>query len=253
MVNPAMADPGWQPSRFAKEVEMPVIDVRKISCLAILSSIIVDTPIDRGSTGETRGEPAPDGRPLVGTIRWDAWHGDQGMPGRAVEKSLGPKEWRYRMPFFAKILPDGNVELRGDTQEIMDREIEYASAAGLDYWAFLTYGPQDPMSRGFQLYLSSAKKEKVRFCVILHHLDLKDRKAEISRLTALLKESTNQKVLGGQPLVFSFQCAAERDFYDDLRKAAMAAGLKEPFFVYQGGSDRDREQPCTVGGLAEAG
>jgi len=215
-----------------------MIDAWKVSCLVVLFSIDPSTVIDE----VTAGEPGSAGRPLVGAIRWDAWHGDRGMPGRAVEKSLGPKEWRYRLPFFAKELPDGKVELRGDTQEVMDREIEYASAAGIDYWAFLTYGAQDPMSRGLELYLASEKKEKVRFCFILHHLDLKDRKAEIDRLTALFKESTYQKVLDGRPLAFSFQCAADRGFYDDLRTAATAARLKAPYFVYQGGSAKDLER-----------
>jgi pectate lyase len=98
------------------------------------------------------------------------------------------------------------------------------------------------MSRGLELYLASEKREKVRFCFILHHLDLRDRKAEIDRLTALFKESTYQKVLDGRPLAFSFQCAADRGFYDDLRKSVTAAGLKAPYFVYQGGSTKDLER-----------
>ncbi len=212
-----------------------VIDMLRFFILVAFLSV---TMID----GTSAGDAATSSRPLVGAIRWDAWHGDRGMPGRAVEKSLGPKAWRYRLPFFARVLSDGKVELHGDTQDVMDREIEYASASGIDYWAFLTYDAQDPMSRGLHLYLSSPRKEKVRFCFILHQVDLKDRKAEVTRLTALLNEPTYQKVLDGRPLVFSFQCAAGRSFYDDLRKAATAAGLKAPYFVYQGGSANDLER-----------
>jgi len=79
--------------------------------------------------------PAP--RPSVGAIRWDAWHGPASNVGLTVEKTLAPARWHYRLPFFGKAVGENAVEARGDTQEIMDREIEYAHAAGLDYWAFV--------------------------------------------------------------------------------------------------------------------
>ena len=64
---------------------------------------------------EARGKPESV-KPVVGAIRWDAWHGDAGLehyakaggrwknltPGLAVERSLGPKHWHYRLPFFAE-------------------------------------------------------------------------------------------------------------------------------------------------------
>jgi len=73
----------------------------------------------------------------VGAIRWDAWHGPASNVGLTVEKTLAPARWHYRLPFFGKVTGENAVEARGDTQEIMDREIEYAHAAGLDYWAFV--------------------------------------------------------------------------------------------------------------------
>src|SRR5262245_34949974 len=39
-------------------------------------------------------------RPVVGAIRWDAWYGGKDAVGLAVEKSLSPKRWHYRLPFF---------------------------------------------------------------------------------------------------------------------------------------------------------
>ena len=50
--------------------------------------------------GEAAG---PKRRPLVGAIRWDAWHGDLGVPGQAVQKSLGPARYHFRLPWFAKV------------------------------------------------------------------------------------------------------------------------------------------------------
>ena len=78
---------------------------------------------------------APDGlgasaqrRSLVGAIRWDAWHGDLGVPGRAVQKSLGPARYHFRLPWFAAVLGEDRVEIRGGRQEVMDQEIEYLAA-----------------------------------------------------------------------------------------------------------------------------
>ena len=49
-------------------------------------------------------------RSLVGAIRWDAWHGDKGEPGQAVQRALSPK-WHYRLPFFAEIVSDDEVRI----------------------------------------------------------------------------------------------------------------------------------------------
>jgi hypothetical protein len=69
-------------------------------------------------------------RPLVGAIRWDAWT-DWGLYSGA----LAPRQWHYRLPFYAKIVSDSQVQVRGDNAEVMDREIGYAKGAGIDYWA----------------------------------------------------------------------------------------------------------------------
>ena len=42
-------------------------------------------------------------RPLVGAIRWDAWHGELSEVGKAVEKTLSPLKYHFRLPWFAKI------------------------------------------------------------------------------------------------------------------------------------------------------
>ena len=110
-------------------------------------------------------EAGPMARPIVGAIRWDAWHGDASNVGQVVEGTLGPKRYHHRLPFFAKVLSDSEVEIRGDTQAVMDREIEAAHKAGLDYWAFVTYPEEYAMSAGLKLYLSSACKQDIHFCL----------------------------------------------------------------------------------------
>ena len=77
-------------------------------------------------------------QPMVGAIRWDAWFADAVNP---YEKNLSDKKWHGRLPFYAKIISDTEVEVRGDTQEAVDKEIAYAKNGGIDYWAFLYYSP----------------------------------------------------------------------------------------------------------------
>ena len=185
-------------------------------------------------------------RSIVGAIRWDAWHGPAGLdsghegkkegerttPGMAVERSLGPKHWHYRLPFYAKVISENKVEVRANSPEVMNREIAYASQAGLDYWAFLTYHPKSPMTIGLDLYLSSTNKSKIKFCVILHHI--REIPEEIKRTVGYMEDPQYVRVLGGRPLVYAFQCRARKPFYDGLLKAAAEAGLKRPYLVNMG-------------------
>ncbi|TSA31575.1 MAG: hypothetical protein D4R65_10910, partial [Verrucomicrobiaceae bacterium] len=76
---------------------------------------------------------ADESRPIVGAIRWDAWQEGGGIQA-AVEKSLGPNHWHYRLPFFAKITGRDSVVFNGNTQAVMDQEINYAADAGINFW-----------------------------------------------------------------------------------------------------------------------
>jgi hypothetical protein len=205
--------------------------------------------------GALRAGEAQRKRSLVGAIRWDAWNGDKGFDaqprtpeetgtrritaGMAVERSLGPKHWHYRLPFYAKVVGENKVEVRGNTQQVMDKEIAYAAAAGLDYWAFVTYAPESPMTDGLKLYLSSRNKARVKFCLLLHQVMKKAPDAEAARFVALMKDPQYVTVLGGRPLVYAFHCRAEKAFFEKLLRAASAAGLKRPYLVNMGN--------CTAG------
>lgn len=217
-------------------------------------------------SGRSLGEETQ--RSIVGAIRWDAWHGDAGVrggsevfktdkatltPGLAVERSLGPKHWHYRLPFYSKVISDDKVEIRANSQDVMDQEIAYAADAGLDYWAFLTYHPESPMTLGLNLYLSSKDKVKIKFCVILHHIRQNALKEEINRIAGYFKDPQYQKVLNGRPLVYAFQCAAGKEFYDGLIAAAAANGLPRPYFVTMGNTSGDVAFDATSSYLGKEG
>src|SRR6266446_8429787 len=104
--------------------------------------------------------------PLVGAIRWDAWQ-EGGTVNAAVEATLGPEHWHYRLPFFSQVLGPDSVHIDGNHQNIMDQEIVYAANARINYWAFVTYPDGLGMSNGLHLYLNSPLKGSINFCLIL--------------------------------------------------------------------------------------
>jgi hypothetical protein len=189
---------------------------------------------------------APLRRPLVGAIRWDAWHGAAGGPGLAVEKSLGPQKYHFRLPFFAKIAGPDKVEIRGDNQAVMDREIAYAKAAGVDYWAFVYYEPGGSMSLGLKHYLASRQKSDVRFCLLTgvnNWGTREDHARKTARFVQMMQEPTYQTVLDGRPLIYLGFIDRERiqtawgsrqEFrkaIDAFRAAAARAKLANPYIV----------------------
>lgn len=171
-------------------------------------------------------------RASVGAIRWDAW--GNGEVTRIMEQALGPSQFQARLPWFADVQGDGKVHINGNRQEVMDQEITLAANAGLDYWAFVLYPEQDSMSTALKLYLKSAKRQQIGFCLILHNalgVDEEQWPKERARALALLREPGYKTVLNGRPLVYSFQADVGR--VADYRQAAQAAGMK-PYCVFMG-------------------
>ncbi len=181
----------------------------------------------------------------VGAIRWDAWHGEASEIGRAVQKSLSPKQWQARLPFFAELSSVGAVTIAGDTDAVMTREIAYAQAAGLDYWAFCAYGTEDQMSRALKRYLANPDSDKVRFCMIgdVSHWRPSTFEPEAARFVDLMARPNYQTVLNGRPLFYILNLALEtnetawasaggfRKALEGLRAAARVRGLPEPYCV----------------------
>lgn len=137
----------------------------------------------------------------VGAIRWDAWHGDRGAPGKAVQQALAPQRYHFRLPFFAKVRGDGDVTIDGIDQAIMDREIEYAVRAGLDHWAFLVYKQDSEMSLALDLYLKSNLRSKLKFCIISEANRWRDRDYQ-SRVLRLMREPGYVTTPDGRPVLY---------------------------------------------------
>jgi len=214
---------------------------------------------------------APASAPVsVGAIRWDAWHGPASDVGLMVEKTLAPAHWHYRIPFYGRVIAKDAVEIRGDTRDVMDREILYAHEAGLDYWAFVVYPEEHALSRGLQLYLSSSLKDRIGFCLILQGgwegrggQAAWEKKA--NRYVNLLRDPMYQKTPQGRPLIYLYSVEGlvgtdrfdsweeARAAFDRFRDMVRREGLPDPYIVAQGWSPEILAQQADTLGLDAIG
>ncbi|MBL1120180.1 hypothetical protein JK364_49000 [Streptomyces sp. 110] len=132
----------------------------------------------------------------------------------------------------ANVVVTESVNCEGTSQAVMDQEIRYAAAAGIDYWAF-DYYPQQPLAKARELYLSSALKDQVKWCAILDGNFMTAYDTNLAELVARFGESNYQKVLDGRPLIY-FLSEATADRVTKMRAKATAAGLPDPYIVVMG-------------------
>jgi hypothetical protein len=199
----------------------------------------------------------PTTRPLIGAIRWDAWYDPaDGKVAQAVEKALGAAMFHYRMPFFGRPTGPDSVRINGDSQAIIDREIGYAVAAGLDYWAFCTYAADDPLSNALKMYLSSQQRHDIGFCLITGLMSqIEYFKAETERHIGLMREPGYVKVLGGRPLYYVMDSPDEQmekegglgkiaEWVLYMRQKVQANGGGNPYFVLSEGNPERAKKLC---------
>ena len=68
-------------------------------------------------SAKTEASPAQNAaKTLVGAIRWDGWN-----KCGFYDSCFDAPEWRYRLPFFATITPEGKARLRETSQEVIDK------------------------------------------------------------------------------------------------------------------------------------
>ncbi|HYZ32112.1 MAG TPA: hypothetical protein VE684_07500, partial [Crenalkalicoccus sp.] len=183
----------------------------------------------------------------VGAIRWDAWQSPGSPTNRAVERSLAPPAYRHRLPFFARIGPDGSVTIDGSAQAVMDREIALALRAGLGFWGFLGYPRESPMSAGLKLYLASPERHGLRFCMLSELVQWGTARDAAEPVVdwhlELMRHPDYQRAPDGRPLYFlgflSDRLIAERwgdagalrAAVDRFRARAVAEGAGNPYLV----------------------
>lgn len=182
------------------------------------------------------------GCPALGVIRWDAWFGDRGPAGAAVERSLGPERFHDRLPTCAKVLSSERVRIDCESPTQMAQEIDWAADAGIGFWAFVAYDETDAMSLGLRTYLAAANRQRVGFAMIVELSRWSDRHMT-DRLLRLMREPGYQRTPDGRPTLFlGFASDAliqsryggldglDRSI-DDFREQATRAGLPRPYIV----------------------
>ena len=184
-------------------------------------------------------------RVTAGAIRWDAWYDSENRA--AVEATLGPQAWRPRAPWFSRIVSRAAISIDGDRASIMDDEIRFAAAAGLKYWAYCWYGPEDRMQNAWRMHQASTIRDSMNWCLLWQFTDLGGPvafNANIAETVRYFRQSNYQKVIGGRPLVYLFvdslialdrqwggDWANVRRAFDRLRAACDAAALATPYLV----------------------
>lgn len=213
--------------------------------LAVLSMILLAC----AGAGNVRTDRTVAPKVLIGAIRWDGWQ-ENGEIQAGLERVLGAAHWHYRLPFFARITGSNSVVMEGNSQAILDREINYAANAGIDYWAFDIYPDTLGMSNALHLYLRSTCKRRINFALNLQGGWIsklaESWSAQVIRYVEYFKDPSYQKVLGNRPLVYLYtrpnptptfpDAAAVAAAFDQLRAATTNAGLGNPYIVFQGWS-----------------
>ncbi len=184
----------------------------------------------------------------VGAIRWDAWYGHNGDPQSVVsqvEKTLSPAKYHFRAPFFSSVTDEGKIEIQPYTQEIFDKEMEYAIGAGIDYFAYCWYDSDMKAARVF--HTQSKYRDKVKMCCMMDGNAIGQSYAH-KEMETLLKQSYYMTVLDGRPLMYYFgnndnlaSIAADIKYYREL---AEKIGVKPPYAVVMNRSAADSLSIC---------
>ncbi len=190
----------------------------------------------------SNGKPPP----LVGAIRWGGW-----FSGSEWAENLDDPQWQSRLPFYASVdTHASDVEILGDRQDVMLREIEYARRAGLSFWAFCYYDERstefDKYNYGLKRYLAAPQDAPPGFALILQgsHVGDPSTWSEFAdQLISHFEDPRYTRVGQDRPLVFIYDIASFITTFPSPEEARSALGLLEsrtvehgigaPFFVAQ--------------------
>lgn len=200
---------------------------------------------DTAPTAYTSTEPSfsftgNTGDAIVGAIRWDAWqHPTSDTIRTAMETSLGPAQYQWRLPFFCEA-PTSSTAICTGTQADMDAEIAYAVEAGLDYWAFFWYGigSTNGMDASWNLYQSSLYRNSINWCLYIAGVD--DLAAEVTNniagLVSYMQQDNYQYTAEGRPLIYVYDDSASKTTLAAdiaaIRSAASSDSLPDPYIVF---------------------
>lgn len=179
--------------------------------------------------------------PMIGNIRWDVLNGY--APFDELN-SLSLQKYNYRAPFFTSIDENYKVTGNDNSVEMIEREINYAVAGGIDYWAFTTgpeLGKNNPEYYALDKFLATEKRKEIGFSIIIHRYDDTPWENRVDMLVKWMQEPNFVKVMGNRPLVYIYRVGELEAKYGAgqeaqnainlIRTKAQAAGLGNPYIV----------------------
>ena len=212
--------------------------------------------------------PSPLVVPALGAIRFDAWYDPANPIDQQCAACLSPAAYRLRLPSNAEVVA-GIASWPLATQATMDLELAAAVGAGLTFWAFDSYRPDDTLSLALSLYLSSSMRSKLKFCMLGQSSNWgeggEDQPA-LLRDIAMMTQAGYMTVLDGRPLYLVLDSSAAQiaglpaggvaAAVALVRRQVVAAGGKNPYVVWLSGAalaDYSNVQAAQAAGADAAG
>jgi hypothetical protein len=147
---------------------------------------------------------------LVGAIRWDNWRLDS-----TASNAIANPAFANRIPYYAWRRPDGKLGFPGDMRNALSADVEYARAAGIDYFIFGYYletgtwgrnrEKAKALNRAFRTYLNLPDRAGVKFALSFNwSFPPADVPAVSSTIAEAAKRSDQMRTADGAVLVFFF-------------------------------------------------
>ena len=207
--------------------------MKRITAFLIIFIVLLNTAFVKA----VEEQPGQNESFTLGAIRWDAWYGDNEEADGTyseVMRSLSPAKYHFRAPFYAQVTSEGNVIIPEYTQEIFDKEMEYAIEGGIDYFAYVWYS-NGGLRRARDFHTSSKYKNQVKMTGIIDTNSLGNASVK-NEIVSLMKESFWMTVLGNKPILYFFvddrNAKIVQADIEKFKTLTQKEGLPDPYFVF---------------------
>ena len=186
--------------------------------------------------------------PPLGAVRFDAWYDPANAIDQQCAAALSPAVFQSRLPANATVT-DGVASWPRATQVTIDAEIVAALQAGLSFWAFDSFQPDDTLSLALQFYLSSSLRSRLRFCMLGQTSNWGEGgqdQPSLLRDISMMTQPGYMTVLGNRPLylVLDASVAQKSELpvggvpaaISFVRQQVQAAGGGNPYVVWLSGA-----------------
>ncbi len=180
----------------------------------------------------------------IGVVNWDASLPPDTYFGMYTSRSLCPKKYRSRTPFYANIINEDKVEYHYRSLEEFEKELQFAIDANIDYFAYVWYpeegsrsciqsAPSDCSHRVYELnyarkmHAQSTLRNQIGICAIAAAHPFSD--SDILELVSAMKEDYYEKY-NGKPLLYIYK-GYDEAFIHRIICACQKQSVETPFFV----------------------